>query len=130
MSKQESPDELRTLIEELKNKKQAEGAALKAKVHEAFERVKPINMIKSTLKEASSSKDMGGNIANAALVLVSSYLSKRLFMRLSRSPLKKLAGAVILFGITNYIAKHPDKLKAAGAGILNLVRGKSRKKLH
>ncbi len=125
----DTTDEIRALIVELRKKKAADAAVLKASVQEAFERVKPINMIKSTLKEASTSKEIGNHLSHTALVFVSSYLSKKLFMRLAGSPLKKLAGAVILFGITNYVAKHPEKVKAVGRGIVNLLRGKSRKRI-
>jgi hypothetical protein len=125
----DTTDEIRALIVQLRKKKAADAALLKSSVQEAFERVKPINMIKSTLKEASTSKEVTNHLSHTALVFISSYLSKRLFMRMAGSPLKKLAGAVVLFAITNYVAKHPEKVKAVGLGIFNLIRGKSRKRI-
>lgn len=125
----DTQDEIKALIIELRKKKAADGALLKATVQEAIERVKPINMIKSTLKEASTSKEIGGNLTNAALVFITSYLSKRLFMRLAGSPLKKLAGAAIVFGITQVIARNPEKVKAISQAIFNSIRGKTRKRI-
>ncbi len=129
MDKKEAEDEIKALITELRIKKKAEGALLKAQVQQAFERVKPINLIKSTFKDASKSKEVSGSITNAALVFVTSYLSKRIFMRLAGSPLKKLTGAVLLFGITQVIARNPEKVKAIGRVLFNAIKGKSRKQL-
>jgi hypothetical protein len=50
-------------------------------------------------------------------------------MRLAGSPLKKLAGAAIVFGITQVIARNPEKVKAIGQAIFNSIRGKTRKRM-
>jgi len=130
MAKNETEDEIKALITELRIKKKADGAALKAEVQQAFERVKPINLIKSTIKDASASKEVSGSITSAALIFVTSYLSKRIFMRLAGSPLKKLTGAVLLFGITQIIARNPEKVKAIGSVLFNAIKGKSRKQVN
>jgi len=129
MQNKDSSDHFRTIIVELKNKKEAEGALLKAEVHQAIERVKPINLIKSTFREVSTSKELENHIAKAAIVLISSYLSRKLFVRMASSPLKRLLGAVVLFGITNAMAKHPEKVKAVGRGLYNLVRYRKRDRI-
>ena len=72
MDKKETENEIRALITELRIKKKTEGALLKAEVQQAFERIKPINLIKSTIKDASASKEVSGSITNAALIFVTS----------------------------------------------------------
>ena len=87
----------------------------------AYERVKPINLIKSTFKELVEFQDLSDNIISTAVGLTVGYLSKTLLVGESNSPLKRLLGTVLMYGVTNLIAKHPNAVKAVGGAILNLI---------
>lgn len=126
MANQGSNDELRAAIIELQNKKEMEILQLKQQLQQAYESVKPANFIKSTIKGVSSSKEMERNLTNAAIVLVSSYLSKKLYSKMAKSPVKRLIGAAILLGITNVVARNPEKVKALGVGLFRLIKSKYR----
>jgi len=87
----------------------------------AYESIKPINLIKSTLNEIAASQDLKDNFLNTAVGLTAGYLSKTLFVGVSHNPLKRLLGTVLMYGITNLVAKHPETIKSVGSGILNLI---------
>jgi hypothetical protein len=123
MQKITSSAGLKTAIAELENRLAAEGSALKANFHLAYEQVKPINLIKSTLRKVMDSQEITNNLISTGKVLTAGYLSKMLFRGVSNNPMKKLLGTALMYGIINLVAKHPEAVKSFGKGVLNLVRG-------
>lgn len=113
---------LRAAILQLESQRTEEGKVMKEQFHLAFESIKPINLIKSTFREVAESRDLSDNIVGVATGLAVGYLSKKLFEKVSHNPLKKLLGTVLMYGITNLVAKHPETVQSVGNGILNLIR--------
>lgn len=127
MEKINSQTNLRKAILELEQQRTGDGKVLKEHFYLAYESIKPINLIKSTFKQAAESPDIQNNIINRSVGLTAGYLSKKLFEGASHHPLKKLVGTALLFGITNAVANNPEAVKALGKGLLNMMRSKSRK---
>lgn len=117
-----SSSRLQAAILQLESQRAKDGRAMKADFHLAYESVKPINLIKRTFQEVVESDDLSDHIISSAVGLTAGYLSKTLFVGASHSPLKRLLGTVLMYGITNWVAKHPETVKSVGGGILNLIR--------
>ncbi|MBK7410088.1 MAG: hypothetical protein IPL49_20760 [Saprospirales bacterium] len=122
MQKITSSTDLRDAILQLESRQAEEGKTMKTHFYLAYENVKPINLIKSTFMEVVESQDLTDNLISTAAGLTAGYLSKTLFVGESHSPLKKLLGSVLMYGITNFVAKHPDDVKSVGGAILNLIK--------
>ena len=120
MQKKNVETELTAAILELENRQKEEGIMLKEQFHEVYESVKPINLIKSTFKEAVASQDLREDIVNLSIGLVAGYVTKKLFQGVSDSPTKKLLGTVLQFGITTLIANNPEAIKSLGKGLFKL----------
>jgi len=116
-----SDTELRAAILHLEAVQGEEIKLLKEQFHLAYESVKPINLIKSTFREATESTEVTNNFISIATGLATGYLSKKLFQSVSHGPLKNLLGTALQFGITTLIARNPQAVKAVGIGIWNLV---------
>ena len=121
MQKIYSATQLRAAIVDLEIKQTAEEKILKEQFHIAYESVKPINLIKSTFKEVTASQDLKDNLLNTTIGITAGYLSKKVFEGTTHSPLKKLLGTALMFGITNAVAKNPDTVKAVAKGIFNVI---------
>ncbi len=115
---------LRERIRELERKRFEEGKLMKEQFQLAYESVKPINLIKNTFKEVAASQDLRDNLLNTSVGLAAGYASKTLFEDASRSPFKKLLGTVLLFGVTNVVARHPKAIKSVGMMVWNIMRQK------
>lgn len=113
-----SAADLRMAIELLENQQQQEGLLLKEQFHIAYESIKPLNIIKNTLKEASKAPELKNNILGATVGLSAGYVSKKLFQFFSGGPLKKILGTALQFSITNAVAKNPEMIKSAGSSII------------
>lgn len=129
MQKINSDTSIKDAILELEVRQAYEGKILKEQVNRAFESIQPINIIKNTIKEVAASDDIKDDVLNTSVGLVVGYLSQKLLKDVSISPLKKLFVTAVLFGITNIVAKHPEKVKAFGSHLLSMIRNKSNNRL-
>lgn len=116
-----SAAELRAAINDLERKHKADHEALKEKFHLTYESIKPINIIKHTLREAVESFDLKENMLITAAGISTGFLSEKFVVGDSKSPLRKLIGAAAVFGVTNYVATHPEAVKRVGRNVLRLI---------
>ena len=123
MQKIDSTSSLSETIHELEVRRVEEGKMLKQQANQAYENIKPINLIKSTFKEALAAQDLRTDIINLSLGLIAGYVSKRVFSGLEDSPLKKLLGTSLQFGITLFIINNPETIQAIGNGIAKFISG-------
>ncbi len=113
---------LREAIIVLENKRAIEEKELREQLHLTYESMKPINIIKSTYHEIAVSDSLKTELINTSVGLVVGYASKTLFESVSHSPLRKLIGTAILFGITNAVRNHPEAVKSMAHGVFKLIR--------
>lgn len=116
--------ELRAAILQLEIRQAEQGRLLRDQFHLAYESVKPVNLAISALKDLASSSDLRENLLNTSVGLGTGYVSKLLFQSASGSPLRKLIGSVLMFGITNLVTKNPDVIKSIGNGLFRLIKRK------
>jgi hypothetical protein len=126
MQKITSVAELKNAIQILENEQRVKGNALKEQVLLTYESLKPVNLIKNTIKELISSTLQVENISGAAAGMLSGYLMKKLFVGKSTSPFKKLLGLVFQYGITNLMAQNSAVIKSAGLALFQYFRGKKK----
>jgi hypothetical protein len=115
-------DALRQAIKNLEQQRIEEGQAVKEQLHNAYDSLKPLNLIVSTLKDATVSIDLKDNMLNTAIGLTAGFLSKKLFEGVSRSPFKRLIGSALMFGVTNLVAKNPETIKSVGEQLMKVIR--------
>jgi len=115
------------ILEERKHDTQLE--LLKEQFHIAYESVKPVNLIKSVLHEVTASPEIKNDMASNVIGLGTGFLSKRLLVDGSHSPIKRVIGTVVQFAIANLVSKHSDTIKTIGSNLLKhfFNKQKSRK---
>lgn len=121
--------ELRAAILRLEYQQVEEGRALKDQFQLAYNSAKPANLILNTLKDLGDSSFVKDGFLNTTVGLGTGYLSKMVFQGVVNSPIKKLLGSVLMFGITNVVAKNPDAIKGMAKKIFNLFGKRSSKEV-
>jgi hypothetical protein len=116
-------DALSKTIIELKEKRIQELEAIKEQLKTTYESLKPLNIIKSTLKEASSSPDLKANIIGPAIGLGIGFMLKKLLVGSSRNPIKQVVGTLIQFAVANVVARHGGQIRSTGRKLINNFRG-------
>ena len=114
--------ELRASILFLESRQMEEGRMLKEQFMLAYESIKPVNLIKSTIMEAAESSNLQDNLLNATVGLTAGYLSKVMFQSVTNSPIKKILGTALMFGIKNLVAQNPETVKALGKGFFEMIK--------
>jgi hypothetical protein len=113
---------LKNAIFLLELRQKEEGEMLKEEFNVAVESIKPLNLIKSTFKGVAESDEIKDNILNTSVGLAAGFVSKKLFVSVSHSPIKNILGTAILVGITNLVTKNPNTVKLLAVGIWNTIR--------
>lgn len=110
MQKIDSGAALKANIIALESKQAKEAQLLKDRFNMVYESVRPINIIKSTFREAAESQTIKEDITHAVVGLTAGYLSKVLFEGISNSPVKKLLGTALQFGVATLVARNIDTI--------------------
>jgi hypothetical protein len=97
---------------------------LKEQSNIVFDSINPINIIKNTFKEVVASKEIKENILNTSIALAVGYLSKKVFEEESHSPIKKILGSALMFGITTVVAENSESIQTFGKGLIDIIKSK------
>jgi hypothetical protein len=121
MENMTSAARLRTAIKLLEDEQTLKLQQLKEQFYTAYESLKPANLFRSTVNDITSSPYMIENIIGTILSLGSGYLSKRIVVGASVSSARRLLGAVMQFGVTNFVARHAKIVKSVGRHFLTHI---------
>ena len=111
MKRESATANLHETISLLKLREKAELQALKKQFHLSYESLKPVNLIKSTLKNVTSSQGIKGTLLKTVVGLATAYFSKRLLFRVAQKPIKKVLGTLLGMGIARFVASKVKKEK-------------------
>jgi len=114
--------DLRIAILQLESKQAEEGKELKAQFLVAVESIKPVNLIKSIFTEVVESEGIQHSLVNSSVGLSLGYITKVLFQGISNSPLRKILGTALMFGIKNLVAQNPEAIKKGGIMLFKTIR--------
>jgi len=109
-----SAAELKLAIQAKQLEHNIQAELLKEQLSIAFESLKPISLIKNTLRELTSSPYLIENMVSAIAGLASGYVSKKIAVGTSHNIFRKVMGSVLQFSVTNLVAQHPEILKNLG----------------
>lgn len=112
MNQISSTQELVSAIEVLEAENALRASQLKAEFKLAVETLNPALAVTKTLRDVASSSNLLEDVLGTAFGIASGWLSKKLYVRGSSSPFRKLIGIVVQFGITNMAANNFDVVKS------------------
>lgn len=125
MEKITTQHELRAAILRLEYQQSEEGKALKEQFQLAYNSVKPANIILNTIKDLGESSILKDNFLNTSVGFGTGYLSKMVFQGIVNSPIKKLLGSALMYGITNLVSRNPDGIKSMAKKLFKVLGSKT-----
>ena len=130
MSKINPADSLNTSISLLEQKRNQDFMELKQQLRTTGESLKPANLIKSAVRDISSSPQLKSILIKAAIGLAAGYIAKRLITRQRRNNKNEILGNALQYGISFLAAKQNNLLKSAGIYVANhLIESIRRRRL-
>ena len=124
MQKIKPSDTLNSAILLLEIKREEELVILKEQFQITYESLKPINLLKNTFSELTHSPDFKNGVGSSVIGIATGFLTRKILLRQSRNPIKRLLGVVLQTLVTNFAAKNSDKIKSTGEFLLNAITTK------
>jgi hypothetical protein len=118
---------LRIAIQELETERKVKEQLLREQFYLTYESLKPLNILRNTLKNLFSSENLLENISGNAIGSFGGFILKRIFVGKSATRLKKLVGAILQFGIAKVISQNSDQIKKLGVAVLQNFFNKKEK---
>ena len=134
MSKINPEDSLNASIAALEQKKQEEFQSLKQQLRSTGESMKPGNLIKSALRDVSSSPQLKSLLIKTVIGLAVGYVAKRLIAKGQTNKKHQLLGNALQYGATFLAANQSALLKTAGTavatGLIAAIKNRKSKRHH
>jgi len=111
MEKQYTVESLREEIQALEIKQAKEGKLVKEQLLITYENLKPINILKSIVKDFYSSDNYTQDFMEIVAGMTSGFVTKKLIIGKSKNPLLKLVGLALQFGMTTFVSKKFNFIK-------------------
>ncbi|HTF03599.1 MAG TPA: hypothetical protein VK826_06210 [Bacteroidia bacterium] len=107
------------LLKEAEHKE--EGLQLKEHLRETLESLKPINIIKSSIKELTAPEETKPSLLHTAIGVAVGFVVKKLLTAGSHNPLVKLVGIVAETIVAAKVANNADGIQSLGGSILSAI---------
>ena len=109
---------LKDAIQLLEADQAVKGQLLKEQFYITYKSLKPVNLLKNSLHDISSSPYLIDNILSTAMGIASGFLTNKIFVGRSGNIVRNLLGTILQFGVTNVVAQHPAAIKSIGEIIM------------
>jgi hypothetical protein len=114
MQKITSAADLKNAIQLLEGKQAASRNELKEKFHATIESFRPVNLLKSTLHDISSSPDLIDDILGTVFGLATGLISNLVLKGIGSARFRKLLSPVLQSGVTNFVGQHAGSIRSMG----------------
>ena len=111
MVKQNAINSLKESICLVKIRQIEEGKILKEQFKITYESLKPVNLIKSSMKDLVSSVEIKSSIFETLISIVSGYLTQKFIVTSKSNVFIKTLGMLMQFGVTNLVAKNSEDVR-------------------
>jgi len=116
--------ELKNAIQLLQEEELIKRQLLQEQLKITFESLKPINLLKKTVKDFSTSPELIDSIIGNVAGLASGYLTNKIFVGKSGNLLKKIIGVILQLGVTKVVSQYPDAIRSFGRFIIDYFLSK------
>jgi hypothetical protein len=128
MQKITSTDGLKNAIQLLEVKQAANRNQLKEQLYSTIDSFRPVNMLRNTLHEVSSSPDLIDNILGTVFGLATGLISNLVLKGMGSARFRKLLNPVLQSGVANFVEQHANSIRSVGEiMLLRIFRKKALK---
>lgn len=117
----DSTEELKIAIGLAEARQSINRQSIKEQLLLTYDNFRPANLIRSTLKEVTSSPYLISGLAGSVIGLTTGYLSNRVVIGTSASLLRKLLGNILTLGAAKIVSGNSEVIKSYGKGIFKHI---------
>jgi hypothetical protein len=119
MEKITSVAELREAILKVEEEQALKGQILKEQLNLTIEVLRPASLLKRVIKTLGSNQSLADEFLGTSVGLASGFLSRKLIVGKSRNLFRNIFGTLIQYGVTSFIARNSEVVKAIGQNIIH-----------
>ncbi len=127
-------DSLNASIAALEQQKQEELLSLKQHLHSTGESMKPGNLIKSALRDISSSPQIKSLVIKTVIGLAVGFIAKKLIAKTQKNSKHQMLGNALQYGASFLAANQSTLLRTAGTavatGLIAAIKNRRAKRQH
>ena len=112
---------LKSAIQLLEVEQASKELQLKEQFQLTYASLRPVNMLRSTIKDITTSPWLIEKLVGTTLGLAAGYLSKELVVGASVNRLRKLIGSVLQSGVSSLISEHSEDIKSFGQFVFQSI---------
>lgn len=120
MPKNTPYSELKEAIANKEKERAEKGELLKEQFRVTYESLNPITLIKSSFSNLIGSPEIRNNFLGFVIPLLVQILRKKTNKGTRREPVSKVAGLLLLEGLTVYLNQHPEMMRNIGQFLKNI----------
>lgn len=105
-------EELRNAIQLLEAEQAVRQQLLKEQFSVTYESLKPVNILRRTIKDITTSPDLIDDLLGTSLGYASGFVTKKLFVRSSDSLVKRLFGSLLQMGVSKLVSSNSEAIKS------------------
>ena len=87
---------------------------MKEQLFIVYDKLKPINLIKSTFEEIGSTLAVKNSLINNLIGALTGFLTQRVIVGSKPNLFKKLAGMLLEYGVAAVVSRYADAIKTMG----------------
>ena len=119
-----SVDELKNAIQILQVEQADKLQRLKEQSLLSIEIIKPMNLLKSAVKDIVSGPHLLDNMVDTGVGLATGFLTKKIFIGSSVNIIRKLLGGVLQLGITSMATQNSDFIRSFSRFVFHRIFAK------
>lgn len=124
MSKPDAATLLKERILVLEAKQANEYLLLKEQLAFTYESLKPSNIIKNSLHDLLSSRELHKDLTEAIIGIAARFISKKIDVATTTPPagtLRQVLGVVLQVAVTSLLAKYSDQIKSTVSYLISML---------
>ncbi|HLP51997.1 MAG TPA: hypothetical protein VK154_14010 [Chitinophagales bacterium] len=121
MDKIDNAEQLRQAIEALEKSQQQEANGVKTQMHEVYESARPVNLIKSTLKDIGESAEIKDSLLRIPVALVSGYVARQFTKGPVNTSVRSVLAQTLIDTAVDTVKRNPELFNAVAKSAFSLL---------
>ena len=119
MANQSAVESLRETIRILEIRQAEEGKILKEQFKITYESLKPVNILKNSLKELTGSSELKGNLFESITALLTGFVTRKIMVSSKSNLVTKILGQIVQFVVSSLVARNAETIRTFLSGLID-----------
>ncbi|MBK7233020.1 MAG: hypothetical protein IPH93_12360 [Saprospiraceae bacterium] len=124
----QSLTELRAFIQKLEVQQKEDARLLKIEFDQVAENMKPVNLIKNSIKDLAASPDLVQNLLKTVAGFALGYFSKKATLGVGQKPINNILATVLQIFVTNFVTDNAGSFKEKLLNFIQKIKDKFKSK--